>query len=409
VVRSAEVVEDVQLCRGEGQLAMLMLAVERHEGPAEVAELTDGGRTPVQIGARPTVGADPAGEHHLGGIGRQAIGDLCRNLCGQVKHTLNVRLGGSGTHYSGPRPPAQQKVEGVGEYRLPGARLAGEDVQPGGQAQLGPLNQQEVLDAKFTQHERRSSSARRRIIERGDILCPEPLGGSFAVVRPRDWTGMTIGDILSGYGLGMDLSEGPERPYTRPPNGMAANDPPSHSRPLSPGHVGCLSAEALGERMDEEINRAGRHDSPLSCLLVVIDNIAEFSGEQGSDLPEQVFAYLARALGRELRRFDRIGRPTEDELLLLLPGADGPRGEIVARRVLDRMRTIKVEAAGTRRPLRVSVGLAAWQKDTSGEDLLARTRAAARRAQAEDAATELAGAAPVQSSSPPALGRPGPS
>lgn len=226
-------------------------------------------------------------------------------------------------------------------------------------------------------------------------------------MRARDWTGMTIGDILSRYGLGMDLSEGRERPYTRPPNGMAANDHDPHSSPPSAGQIGCLSAQALGERLEEEINRAGRHDSPLSCLLVVIDNIAEFSGEQGSDLPEQVFAYLARALGRELRRFDRIGRPSDGELLLLLPGADGPRGEIVARRVLERMRTIKVEAAGTRRPLRVSVGLAAWEKDASGDDLLARTRAATRREHAEDAA-ELA-TTPLQGGSPPALGRPGPS
>ena len=64
---------------------------------------------------------------------------------------------------------------------------------------------------------------------------------------------------------------------------------------------------------------------------------------------------------------------------MLLPGADGPRGEIVARRALERLRAIKVEAGGQRRPLRVSVGIAAWQGDVGGEELLAQTRAAARR------------------------------
>ena len=82
---------------------------------------------------------------------------------------------------------------------------------------------------------------------------------------------------------------------------------------------------------------------------------------------------------RELRRFDRVGRPSDTELLVLLPGADGPRGEIVARRVIDRLRAIKIEAGGLRRPLRVSVGLAAWHEDLSGTQLLAQTRAAARR------------------------------
>ncbi len=85
---------------------------------------------------------------------------------------------------------------------------------------------------------------------------------------------------------------------------------------------------------------------------------------------------------------------------LILPGADGPRGEIVARRVLERLRTIKVEAEGARRPLRISVGLAAWHDDVGAEELLEQARLAARRGNSADSAPGLAG------SSPPVLGRP---
>ena len=141
----------------------------------------------------------------------------------------------------------------------------------------------------------------------------------------------------------------------------------------------CLSAIALGERLDEEINRAGRHGTPLSCLLVVIENLDELTRAHGSELSEQTLRYVGEALRHELRRFDRVGRPREDELAVLLPGADGQRGEIVARRVLERLRAIKVEAGGQRRPLRISVGIAAWLRDVDGEQLLAQTRAAARR------------------------------
>jgi diguanylate cyclase (GGDEF)-like protein len=162
---------------------------------------------------------------------------------------------------------------------------------------------------------------------------------------------------------------------------MATNDPHlKHSGPLPPtGAIVCLSAEALQERLEEEINRAGRHGTPLSYLLVVIENLDELTKAHGSELSEQTLTYVGEALRRELRRFDRVGRPSESELAVLLPGADGPRGEIVARRALARLRAIKVEADGERRPLRVSVGLAAWREDVSGEDLLAQTRAAARR------------------------------
>jgi diguanylate cyclase (GGDEF)-like protein len=192
-------------------------------------------------------------------------------------------------------------------------------------------------------------------------------------------------------------------------NGMAASDSHLRSHPPASERVACLSATALSERLDEEINRAGRHGTPLSCLLVVIDNLEELSRQHGSDLSEQVFTYIARTLIRELRRFDRIGRPSDSELLLLLPGADGPRGELVARRVLDRLRTIKLEAEGMRQPLRVSVALAAWRKEVTSDDLLRHMRAATGREQAEDAAPELATATPLQIGSPPALGRRGPS
>jgi two-component system cell cycle response regulator len=146
------------------------------------------------------------------------------------------------------------------------------------------------------------------------------------------------------------------------------------------GAIVCLSAAALGARLDEEINRAGRHGTPLSCLLVVIENLDELTRAHGGELSEQTLLYVGEALRHELRRFDRVGRPSEGELAVLLPGADGPRGEIVARRVLERLRAIKIEAGGQRRPLRISVGIAALQGDIDGEELLAQTRAAARRA-----------------------------
>ncbi len=175
---------------------------------------------------------------------------------------------------------------------------------------------------------------------------------------------------------------------------MAASDHNLLPDSLSTEGAPFLSAAALGQRLDEEIGRAERHGTQLSCLLLVIDNLEEMSREHGGDLPEQTLAYVGTALRRELRRFDRIGRPDGDELLIVLPGADGPRGEMVARRVLDRLRTIKVEADGTRRPLHVSLGLAAWRSDTSRDDLLERARAATRVRNGENGAHGLEGAAP---------------
>jgi diguanylate cyclase (GGDEF)-like protein len=182
---------------------------------------------------------------------------------------------------------------------------------------------------------------------------------------------------------------------------MAASDhDPIPPEPAHATEAEWLSPAELSAHMQEEINRAGRHSTPLACLLVTIGSLEELAREHGSELPERTLAYVARALRPQLRNFDRVGRPSDHELLVLLPGADGPRGEIVGRRVLDRLRTIKIEAGGERRPLRISVGLAAWRESLSASDLLAETRAAARRGFAAEPDTNAIGA------SPPALGRP---
>ena len=111
---------------------------------------------------------------------------------------------------------------------------------------------------------------------------------------------------------------------------------------------------------------------------MAIDDLEELARDaRRRAAPSRRSPTSGRRCARELRRFDRVGRPSERELLVVLPGADGPRGEIVARRVLERLRAIKIEADGERRPLRVSVGLAAWREDVERRGA-ARARARGR-------------------------------
>jgi diguanylate cyclase (GGDEF)-like protein len=180
---------------------------------------------------------------------------------------------------------------------------------------------------------------------------------------------------------------------------MAASDMNPSTSTSRTDELELLPAAALRERMSEEINRAGRHGLPLACLLVTVGNLGELAREHGNELPTRTLAYVGHALRRQLRDFDRVGRPSEGELLVLLPGADGPRGEIVARRVLERLRTIKIEVDGERRALRISVGLAAWREGVGADELLELAREAARRMAGADLSLEVVGV------SPPALGR----
>jgi two-component system cell cycle response regulator len=165
---------------------------------------------------------------------------------------------------------------------------------------------------------------------------------------------------------------------------MAASNS-QNSTPTPRDPHGCLSSAELTTRLEEEVNRAGRHRTPLSCLLVSLQDVEYLSSMHGAELPSQALAYLGVALGRELRRFDRVGHAAEGELLVVLPGADERRGEIVARRALGRLHAVKIESRGKRAPLRISVGIAAWREGLSANQLLAQTRLAAHRTGSLDA------------------------
>jgi diguanylate cyclase (GGDEF)-like protein len=159
--------------------------------------------------------------------------------------------------------------------------------------------------------------------------------------------------------------------------GMAACDPQLTPR-LPKRPITCLSASAWADRLEEEIYRAGRHGTPLSCLLLRLDGFKEIVQIYGKEMSEQAVKHVDWALRNEFRHFDRLGRSGESEFLVLLAGADGLRGEIVARRVLNRLHAIKIEVGALRRPLRISVGIAAWRTGQSGPELVAQTQAAAR-------------------------------
>ena len=157
VLGAGEAVEDLGLRRGEGQLAMLVLAVEGEQARAERLQVGGRGGAPGDERARPARGADPAAEHHLLGTLGQALGELGQlgvgeQAVGQLEDSLDPGLLGAGADDLRPRPAAEQQVERVGEHRLAGPGLAGDRVQALAEAQLGPLDQQQVLDSQLAQH-----------------------------------------------------------------------------------------------------------------------------------------------------------------------------------------------------------------------------------------------------------------
>jgi diguanylate cyclase (GGDEF)-like protein len=134
------------------------------------------------------------------------------------------------------------------------------------------------------------------------------------------------------------------------------------------------TSDQLVDRVEEEIARAERGQAPLSCLIVGIQDLPAIEQVYGKRFSEQALAYVGLVLRRELRRYDRVGATGKHEYLVVLPGADGPRGEIVARRTLARLHAVKIENSDGRRSLPLAVGIATWRKGTDATGLIAQAR-----------------------------------
>ena len=150
LVAPTEAVEQVELSRGQRELAVLVLAEERDQAPTERLEVRGRRRAALYEGASPTLAVHAPGEHELGwylavelldALAQLAQLWLVEQAVGQLEHPFDVGLAPPADD-PGARLAAQQQVEGVSEHGLAGAGLAGDRREVRAWAQLRPLDQQ---------------------------------------------------------------------------------------------------------------------------------------------------------------------------------------------------------------------------------------------------------------------------
>ena len=122
--------------------------------------------------------------------------------------------------------------------------------------------------------------------------------------------------------------------------------------------TGCLNHGAMIARLAEEISRADRQGTPLSCLLLDLDNFKQVNDTQGHPAGDALLRQVGDALRREYRTFDSVARYGGDEFLVILPNALGPRTDIAASRALRLLRGLGITC---------SIGTAQWDDETVGD------------------------------------------
>jgi diguanylate cyclase (GGDEF)-like protein len=132
--------------------------------------------------------------------------------------------------------------------------------------------------------------------------------------------------------------------------------------------AGCMNHRAMRRRLDEEIDRAIRTGSPLSCLLIDLDNFKLINDRHGHPAGDAILRAVVDALAGELRAFDRVARYGGDEFVVILPNADLASAAAAATRALELVRTVRPPDSDCR--LSASVGVAEWRAPMSTNALL---------------------------------------
>jgi diguanylate cyclase (GGDEF)-like protein len=128
---------------------------------------------------------------------------------------------------------------------------------------------------------------------------------------------------------------------------------------LTDALTGLANRRELEKRLAEELSRAQREGSPLSCLYLDADYFKRINDSHGHDIGDLVLQHIAALMLQVLRRGDVIARYGGEEFVVLLPGVGAPRAMETAERLRRTVESSPVQIDG--RPpvsLTISIGVA---------------------------------------------------
>lgn len=138
--------------------------------------------------------------------------------------------------------------------------------------------------------------------------------------------------------------------------------------------AGCMNHRAMRRRLEEEIGRARRLGTPLSCLMVDLDDFKLVNDRNGHQAGDALLREVAQALMGEFRAFDRVARYGGDEFVAILPHAGIEAATATGARALGRLKAVRV--AGLPPGVSASIGAAQWREPMGVDELLAECDAA---------------------------------
>jgi diguanylate cyclase (GGDEF)-like protein len=132
--------------------------------------------------------------------------------------------------------------------------------------------------------------------------------------------------------------------------------------------TGCMNHRGMRRQLHEEVGRAMRAGSPLSALLIDLDNFKLVNDRHGHQAGDAMLREVGQTLVGEFRAFDRVARYGGDEFVVILPNAELDSAAAAAQRALERL--LEVPSFDANPGVSASIGAAQWQAPMTVDQLL---------------------------------------
>jgi len=130
--------------------------------------------------------------------------------------------------------------------------------------------------------------------------------------------------------------------------------------------TGVYNRHHFNEAIDREIKRAERYDSPLTLLLLDVDNFKNYNDTFGHLRGDILLKQIAQELTTFIRSTDLLARFGGDEFVIILAETD----IVNAQKVADKI-TSEINARFSRERVGMSIGMAVFQPGMNAQSLLA--------------------------------------
>jgi len=137
--------------------------------------------------------------------------------------------------------------------------------------------------------------------------------------------------------------------------------------------TGLYNRRHLDAALKQEVQRAQRHQHPLSVLMIEIDSFKRINDNYGHEAGDLVLQKVAQQILGSLRSVDIACRFGGDEFVALLPATDIQFAQLCAERALNSMSDADLMFLNQPLPkITLSIGLAVFPQNGPSENLILR-------------------------------------